>query len=100
MGEYKAHLNKQQRIIHPTNHNEIRSSYVEGPESIYKNLPMPKVIILHNCAYIPVKQNVNHMIALGLDVVVFRAGFDRDWLVDDNYECEFTKEIHQKVKKI
>ena len=35
-----------------------------------------------------------------MDVVVFRAGFDRDWLVDDNYECGFTKEVHQKVKKM
>ena len=76
MGEYQAHLNKQQRIIHPTNHNEIRSSYVEGLKSIYKNLTMPKVSILHNCAYITAKQIVNLMLELGLDVVVFRAGFD------------------------
>ena len=88
-----------QKINHPTSRSTIRRSYVEGPNSILKNLPMPEVDTLHGYPRIPVKQTVNHLIALGIDAMVYRAGFEEDWVgVDGKHECQYIKTLHEKVK--
>ena len=69
--EYDKSLDKQQLIDHPKTYSKIRKAYTEGPKSILTNLPMPKVTILHRCAYISAKQIVNHLLALGLEVQFF-----------------------------
>ena len=99
MDEHYARFERKQKIAHPKTYKEIRASYTEGPTSILKNLPMPNVKIDHDCAYIPATQIVDHLLALGLDVVFFRVGCEQDWLVDGKYECRFIKEMHKQVKK-
>ena len=97
--EYDRSLDKQQLIDHPKTSSKIRKAYTEGPKSILNSLPMPKVTILHGCAYISAKQIVNHLLALGLEVQFFRVGFPEDWLVDGDYESGFIKDVHDQVKK-
>ena len=60
---------------------------------------MPRVDILHGCAHIPARQIVNHFLALGLEVDMFRAGYEEDWLCNDGeYKCVFMAETHESVK--
>ena len=101
MEKYHVSTNDQQKINHPTKFSEIRTSYVEGPNSILKNLPMPDVSILHGCAHIPAKQIINHLLALGIDRLTFLAGVGTDWINDDGeYECQYINEAHDLVKKM
>ena len=99
MDEQYAMLERQQKIAHPTTYNEIRNSYTEGQKSILKNLPMPNVHVDDDCAYIPATEIIDHMLALGLDVVFLRAGYEQDWMINGTYECNFIEEMHKQVEK-
>ncbi len=62
---------------------------------------MPTVDILHECAHIPAGQIVNHLLALSLDALVYRAGFKEDWVnTEGKYTCGFIEETHKSVKKV
>ena len=61
---------------------------------------MPHVDSLHGCAHIPAVQIVNHLLALGLDVQSFRAGYDEDWLSSDGkLQSQFIQKFHWHSKK-
>ena len=78
MKDHHALSDQAQKIDHPVNSNRIRRSYIQGSNSIIKNMPMPEVGILHGCAHIPATQIVNHFLALGIGVDTYRAGYDKD----------------------
>lgn len=45
---------------------------------------------------------VNNLLAAGVQVRYFRAGYEEDWYVDKNnktYECQFLRDIHKEVLK-
>jgi len=60
-----------QEINHPTSRTTIWRSYVEGPTSILKNLPMPEADTLHGYPWITVKQTVNHLLELGVGAMEY-----------------------------
>ena len=63
MNSHYAFADQAQEIAQPLDYNIIRRSYIEGPSSIMKNLPMPEVSLLHGCTHIPASQIVNHFLA-------------------------------------
>ena len=73
-----------QKINQPTSWKIIWRSYVEGNNSILKDLPMPEIDTLHRYPRIPVKQTVNHLLALGINAMVYRTGFEEDWIGIDS----------------
>ena len=60
----------------------VQAVYIEGHNSIVKNLPIPKVGICNKAAYIPAREIINHLLAIGIDVMFFRAGHDEDWVTN------------------
>ena len=99
-------VDKDQMIIHPTEHQQVRRLYTSGPLSIAKKIPMPEVKIsmpevgeVNAFAHIPANQAINHMLALGIKVQSYRAGHEADWVNDKGeYKCGFIKEMHETVK--
>ena len=60
---------------------------------------MPEVDTRHGYPRIPDKQNLNHLLALGINDRVYRVGFEGEWVgVDGMDECKYTKTLHEKVK--
>ena len=101
MNKYHATQERKKKINEPTDYNKIRMSYLEGPNSILKNLPMPEVDIMLGCAHIPVNQIVNHLLALRSDVLALRAGVDGDWLNESGkYKSMFLQEKHEVIKSM
>lgn len=99
--EHETHFYQRRQIEYPVVYNRIRTSYLHGNNSIVKNLPMPKVDIVHGCAHIAVNQIVNHFLALGIDIGVYRAGYEEDWLCKDGkYESIFMSEVHESTKAL
>ena len=41
---------------------------------------MLEVDTLHEYPWFPVKQSFNHLLALGVDAIVYRVGFEEDWV--------------------
>ncbi len=79
----------------PVNHKTIRAVYIEGHNSIVKNLPNPTVSISHKAAYIPAKQIINHILARGIHVMFFRAGHEEDWVDQSgHYGMKFLRNLH------
>ena len=90
---------RQQKVNYPTNYNIIQTSYLEGPHTILKNIPMPKVDTLHGYPWIPAKQIVNHLLALGVDTMLYRAGSKEDWVgADVKYACQYINTLYKKTK--
>jgi hypothetical protein len=86
----------------------IRREYLEGTHSVLNNLPMPNVLPMPNenakaregFAYVPLVQNVNHLLALSKDVLVRRAGRESDWKDDDGqFICGLLKDIHVDLQR-
>ena len=101
MNWYHARVDNHQKIKHPIEYNHIRAGYIEGQHSILENLPILTVNMLHGCAHIPAGQIVNHLLALGLDALVYRVGVEEDWLNEQGeYTCGFIEETHNSVKKM
>ena len=50
MKDHHALSDQAQRIDHPVNSKKIQISYIQGSNSIIKNMPMPEVGFLHGCA--------------------------------------------------
>jgi len=62
-------------------------------------MTMPEVDVVRDYTHIPAKQIVNHLLALGVDVLTYRAGVDADWVDNEGlYESKFIKESHQRAK--
>lgn len=87
------------RINHPTDFNKVRNKYIEGVNSVEKNLPGPAVKEFDGFAWIPVESIISHMVALGYDVLSFTE--DRDWTNDKGgYDGTFFRDLHHKVRKM
>jgi hypothetical protein len=57
---------------------------------IVNNLPIPSVSIAHKAACIPANEIVNHLLAIGIGIMVFCAGHKKDWVdKPDNHETKF-----------
>jgi hypothetical protein len=102
MENHHRQSENQRRTNHPTDWSKVRKCHTEGEHSIVSNLPVPEVENFQGlCAHIPVKNIINHMLALGLAAVTFRAGHDTDWVDGDgNYKCQSIREAHESVKKM
>ena len=57
-------------------HKKARSIYIEGHNSIVKNLPIPTVAFCNKAAYIPAQQIINHILAMGIEVMFFFVGHE------------------------
>jgi hypothetical protein len=50
-------------------HETVQTVYIDGHNSIVKNLPIPTVGICNRAAYIPARETTNHLWAIGIDVM-------------------------------
>ena len=90
----KSHFNNSSA---PVKHNTVQAVYTDGHNSIVNNLPIPTFSIIHKAAYIPAKEIVNHLLAIGIDVIFFCAGHKQDWVdKSGNYETKFLRDLHRK----
>ena len=62
----------------PLTHKTVRTVYIDGQNSIVNNLPIPTVSICNKAAYIPAREIINHVLAMGTEVMFFRAGHEKD----------------------
>ena len=82
----------------PVKHKTVRAVYIDGHNSIVKNLPIPTVGICNKAAYIPAREIINHLLAIGIDVMFFRAGHDEDWVdKSGKYATKFLRDLHRNV---
>ena len=82
----------------PVKHKTVRAVYIDGHNSIVKNLPIPTVGICNKAAYIPAREIINHLLAIGVDVMFFRAGHEEDWVdKSGNYATKFLHDLHKSV---
>ena len=64
-------------------------------------MPMPEVGVLHGCAHIPARKIVNHLIAIGIGVDIYRSGYEENWLWKyGQYEYTFTEEVRASMKAL
>jgi hypothetical protein len=69
--------------------------YIDGYNSIVKNLPIPTVGICNKAAYIPAREIINHLLAIGIDEMFFHAGHEEDWVdKSGNYATNFLRDLH------
>jgi hypothetical protein len=52
----------------------VRAVYIDGHNSIVKNLPIPLVGVCNKVAYILAREIINHLLAIGIDVFFFMQG--------------------------
>jgi hypothetical protein len=98
---WPIHGDMPSSIKAPLNHKTVRSVYTEGQNSIVKNLPIPTVSMCHKAAYIPAKEIINHILAMGIDVMFFRARHEKDWVDQSgHYATECLCNIHQNVSSM
>lgn len=99
MAKRKELSNEGPRINHPTDFNKVRNKYIEGVNSVEKNMPGPAVKEFDGFAWIPIESIISHMVALGYDILSFTE--DSDWTNDDGgYDGTFFRDLHHKVKKM
>jgi hypothetical protein len=118
--------NKERRMKFTRNpdKNRIRCKYRRGePTSIHSYIPRPTVSLVEHglrrsafsndseftapantkkrkYAEVAAEEIVNHLLAAGVEVRYFRAGYEDDWYADINtktYECQFIRDIHNEV---
>ena len=83
---------------HPTNYNTVRKKYTEGANSVLMTLPIPEVGELDGFGYIPLEKILNHILALGTDMLTFEK--DEDYTdCKGNYEGTYFQDLHQTVKE-
>ena len=98
--EWHSDLDKRtlNNLSAPVKHSTVRAVYTDGHNSIVNNLPIPAVSIAHKAAYIPANEIVNHLLAMGIDIMFFRAGHKDDWVdKSGNYETKFLQDLHHNV---
>ena len=75
--ELQSHCEKNASAA-PVNHKTVQDVYIEGQNSIVNKLPIPTVSICHKEAYISARENINHILAMGKDVMLFCTGHEKD----------------------
>ena len=79
-------------------HKTVRTAYIDGQNSIVNNLPIPTVSICNKAAYIPAKEIINHILAMGIDEMCFCACHEKDWVDQSGYyETNFLSDLHQNI---
>jgi hypothetical protein len=79
-------------------HKTVRAVYIDGHNSIVKNLPIPTVGICNKAAYIPTRDIINHLLDIGIDVMFVHAGHEEDWVdKSGNYATKCLRDLHQNV---
>ena len=49
-------------------------------------------------AYNPAREIINHILAMGIDVLRFHAGHEKDWVGQSrHYETNFLSDLHQNI---
>ena len=92
---------RREKINTPMEHKDLRRGYLEADNSVIKNLPIPCVSLKHGCAYVPARQIVNHLLALGKEALIYKAGCVEDWVDEDGeYECRFLEDLHHRVMEL
>ena len=95
--ELQSHCGKNASTA-PVNHKTVRTVFIEGQKSIVNNLPIPTVSICHKAAYIPAREIINHILAMGIGVMCFHAGHEKDWVGQSaHYETNFLSDLHQNI---
>ena len=85
----------------PVKHKTVPAVYIDGHNSIVKNLPIPTVGICNKAAYIPARAIINHQLAIGNDVMFFCAWHEVDWVDKScNYATNFLCNLHQNVSTL
>jgi hypothetical protein len=98
--EWQSNCDKHtfNKLSAPVKHSTVRAVYTDGHNSIVNNLPIPTVSIAHKAAYIPANEIVNHLLAIGTNIMFFRAGHEEDWVdKSGNHETKFLHNLHQNV---
>jgi hypothetical protein len=78
-------------------YSSVQAVYTDGQNSIVNNLPIPTVSIAHKAAYIPANEIINHLLAIGIDIMFFCAGHKEDWLDKSGHETKFLQDLYQNV---
>ena len=64
----------------PVKHKTVQAVYPDGQNSIVKNLPIPTVSICNKAFYIPEREIIKHILAIGINIMFFHAGHEGDLL--------------------
>ena len=64
----------------PVKHKTVQAVYINGYNSIVKNLPIPTVSICNKAVYISAREIINHLLAMEIHVMFFHAGHEEDWV--------------------
>jgi hypothetical protein len=79
-------------------HKTVQAVQIDGHNSIVKNLPILTVSIRNKAGYIPTREIINHLLAMGIHVMFFHAGHEEDWVdKSGNYATKFLCDHHQNV---
>lgn len=86
-----------------TAHSEMRKHYIDGTNSILKNMPVPKVSGRHENGFVhtSVEEISNHLLARGFPLKTFHWDVESDWRKSDGqYHSLVLKEVREKVGKL
>jgi hypothetical protein len=79
-------------------HKTVCAVYIDRHNSVVKNLPIPTVGICNKAVYIPAREIINHLLAIGIDVMFFHAGHKEDWVdKSGSYATRFLCDLHHIV---
>jgi hypothetical protein len=85
----------------PVTPKTVQNVYIDGQNSIVNNLPIPTVSICNKAAYIPAREIINHILAMGTEVMFFCAGHENDWVDQSgHYETNFLSDLHQNISTL
>ncbi len=71
--ELQSHHDKNSSINYssPVHYKTVQAVYADGRHSIVKNLLIPTVSICNKAACIPAREIINHILAMGINVMFF-----------------------------
>ena len=79
--------------------SDIRKFYTNGKYSIYQNLPCPKTFQMDNHACISLLDILNHSLAMGIELDLFRSSYYKQMVVhnDDLHHIKRSRDIFKEV---
>ncbi len=80
------------------NHKTVQAVYIVGHSSIVNNLPISTVSICNKAADIPEREIINHILAMGIDVMFIHASDQGNWVDQSgHYETNFPSDLHHNI---
>jgi len=78
---------------------DIRKFYTNGKYSIYQNLPRPKTFQMDNHACISLLDILNHSLAMGIELDLFRSSYYKQMVVHNNdlHHIKRSRDIFKEV---